>query len=302
MKTVEELFEIIVNSPISPKPSCDSLSYIWNWRDHIESSLTQRKLKNHSFYNAFKICREDSHVKLKVKRLPQDLEWLPPTGIRLLKPNSGNEPVGCADFRVEDLMLSRILANLEKYWRRMPTQTRFKVADSWLRLKENLEKLPRMKKNLPTMKISSLPRLSVEDEQELPDEYSFLEEEGQEGPEIEGDIYEEGLFNSFAEVGLDVVVYTKTKAERPWVGRIHTILENQKFVCQWYRRHGKSSKFHAMTNPDGTPYVSELEFGNVMMWNISSQKTENSIHVTPHRLAQIGGEYDKYDINEQGVG
>ena len=114
MKTVEELFEIIVNSPISPKPSCDSLSFIWNWRDHIESSLTQRKLKNHSFYNAFKICREDSHVKLKVKRLPQDLEWLPPTGIRLLKPNSGNEPVGCADFWVEDLMLSRILANLEK--------------------------------------------------------------------------------------------------------------------------------------------------------------------------------------------
>ena len=67
------------------------------------------------------------------------------------------------------------------------------------------------------MKMSSLPRLSLAVEQELPDEYSFLEEEGQEGPEIEGDIYEEGLFNSFAEVGLDVVVYTETKSESPSV-------------------------------------------------------------------------------------
>ena len=51
-----------------------------------------------------------------------------------------------------------------------------------------------------------------------------------------------------------------------------------------------------MTNSDGTHYVSDLEFGNVMMWNISSQKTEHSFHVTPYRLAQIGREYVKYDI------
>ena len=103
------------------------------------------------------------------------------------------------------------------------------------------------------------------------------------------------MFNSCIEVGLDVAVYTKSRLDRPWLGRVLTILENQKFVIHWFRRHGKSSKFHAMANPDGTPYVSELEFGNVMMWNISVQKIENSFHVTPYRLAQIGGEYKKYD-------
>ena len=50
-----------------------------------------------------------------------------------------------------------------------------------------------------------------------------------------------------------------------------------------------------MTDPKGNPYLSELEYGNVMMWNNASQKTEDSFHVTPHRLAQLAKEYEKYD-------
>ena len=50
-----------------------------------------------------------------------------------------------------------------------------------------------------------------------------------------------------------------------------------------------------MINPDGSPYVSELELGNVMMWNNSSQ-TDNSFHVSPYRLAQILKDYDRYDM------
>jgi hypothetical protein len=196
---------------------------------------------------------------------------------------------------VEELMLSKVVANLEKYLRRLPTHTRFRVADSWLRLKENLEKIPKKQNNLPKLKLSDLPKLPAREDEELPDEYSFLEEGDQDGPEIEGHVYEEGLFNTFIKVGIDVSVYTKSKVERPWLGRVHTILKDQKFLCHWYRRHGKSSKFHAMTNPDGSPYVSELELGNVMMWNNSSQQTDNSFHVSPYRLAQILKDYDRYD-------
>ena len=50
-----------------------------------------------------------------------------------------------------------------------------------------------------------------------------------------------------------------------------------------------------MELPNGTPYISELENSNVMMWNISVQSMEKSFHVTPYRLAQIWKEYQKYD-------
>ena len=146
IKTVEELFHIIENSPMVPRPECESLQYIWNWRDYISGYLTDKQLKNHSFYNAFKIKKEKTVsegkvTKLRCKRLPQDEEWLPPTGIRLVQANTPYDPVGSAEFRVQDLLLPKIMENLEKYFRRMPTHVRVKVGDSWGRLKDSLERM-----------------------------------------------------------------------------------------------------------------------------------------------------------------
>ena len=257
IKTVEELFEKIENSPISPKPECESLKFIWNWRDYIHGYLSNKQLKNHSFYNAFMVTKEVSkekkEIKLRAKRLPQDLEWVPPTGICLVQPNTVYDPVGCAEFRVENLMLSKIVANLQKYFKRMPTHVRVKVADSWLKLKDSLERIPRMQENLTKMKLADLPKISMELEQELPDEYSFAADDDDERPEIEGDVYEEGLFETYIRVGLDVVIYTESREERPWIGRVARILEDKKFDIHWFRRNGKGTKFHAMFNPDGTP-------------------------------------------------
>ena len=293
IKTVEELFEKIENSPISPKPHCESLQFTWNWRDYIQGYLTEKKLKNHSFYNGFKVEKENGQVKLRCKRLPQDLNWLPPTGIRIVQPDTVYEPVGCAQFRTETLLLPKIVANLEKYFRRMPTALRVKVTDSWLKLKDKLERVPKMQNNLPKMKIFDLPKMpTVPTQVALPDEYSYIVDNEEDGPEIEGDVFEEGLFAC----GLDVVIYSECRDERPWLGRVEQILDEKRFVIHWFRRHGKSSKFHAMMN-DGKPYLSELEYSNVMMWDISTQRLEKSFYVTPYRLAQIGREYTKYDAS-----
>ena len=201
--------------------------------------------------------RENDQIKLRAKRLPQDLEWVPPTGICLVKPNTVYGPVGCAEFRVEDLMLDKIVANLQRYFKRMPTHVRVRVTDSWLKLKDSLERLPRMKHNLMKMKLADLPRISVAPEQELPDEYSFIAEDNEERPEIEGELYQEGIFDSNIREGLDVVIYTESLEERPWLGVVNSILDDKKFIIHWYKRHGKSTKFHAMEKSDGTPYVSE---------------------------------------------
>ena len=201
LKTVEELFEKIESAPIIPKPECESLKFIWNWRDYISKYLTNKDLKNHSFYNAFIIKKENTVkegkvIKLRAKRLPQDEEWVPPTGIRIVQPNVPYDPVGAADFRITELCLPKIVENLQKYFRRMPTHVRVRViADSWGRIRESLQSLPRKSENLPKMKIKDLPKIPMETEPNLPDEFSFIEDDDL-LPEIVGEVFEEGLFDS----------------------------------------------------------------------------------------------------------
>ena len=300
IKTVEELIQLIENSSIKPKPDCETLEYIWNWRDYISGYLSPKELQNHSFYNAFRIISENTVsegmvTKLRCKRLPQDVEWEPPTGIRLVKANTPFDPVGSADFRVQELMLPKIMEGLQKYFKRMPTAVRVKVDGSWSRLKDRLESLPRRKVNLPKMRLNDLPKHLVEADPKLPDEFIYVEEADQDLPEIVGDIFEENLFDSNIHQDLDIVVYTECTEGRPWVGRITEVLERRKFIIRWYQRHGRSLRFHAMFNDDKTPYQSVLENQSVMMWDISVERTQNSFHLTPYKLSTILKEYKKYD-------
>ena len=83
VKTLEELVQLLQSTSIKPKPDVEHVEFIWNFRDYIEDHLNV--LKNHSFYNAFKITKESidgskESAKLRVKRMPQDTEWFPPTG------------------------------------------------------------------------------------------------------------------------------------------------------------------------------------------------------------------------------
>ena len=111
IKTIEELFNLIVETAnIHSKPVCESVDFIWNWRDHIGEHLLE--LGNHSFYNAFCIKRELSEssgwvTKLRVKRLPQDEVWEPPTGLQLLKSGFSPGPVPVAEYKIESLQMDR---------------------------------------------------------------------------------------------------------------------------------------------------------------------------------------------------
>ena len=65
IKTIEEMFAKIINSPISPKPEVQSLWYIWDWKSFVTPNFSKKLLTNHSFYNAFKICKEDGKTVLR---------------------------------------------------------------------------------------------------------------------------------------------------------------------------------------------------------------------------------------------
>ena len=115
IKSLSEMFGKIVESPVRPKPTCESLLWTWDWKSYIEDKLSDTGLQNHSFYNCFQITKENGLTKLRGKALPQDREWIPEPGIRLLKENLVfDEPIGVDDFRIEKLELPKVYRDLLK--------------------------------------------------------------------------------------------------------------------------------------------------------------------------------------------
>ena len=299
IKTLPELFKKICDSPVKPKPSCESLMFTWDWKSYVETRLTEKDLQNHSFYNCFQITKENNQTKLRAKPFPQDKEWIPSAGIRLLKESAKfDEPIGVADFRIEKLELPKVYRDLLKYFKRMPFHLRVQVSASWDNLRDQLESLPARQNNLPKMRLETLPKMA-NNQPQLPDEYEFVEET--EIPQLIGEQYPEevvdGVFDNNIIVGMDVVVYTLSTEKRPWVGRVLEVLRDKKFKIQWFGRKGRGNKFYALNNADGSPYVTVLDTSVVMFWEICEAKQESSFILSPVWMKKIAEEYAKYDLD-----
>ena len=58
LRTVEDLLEIMSEAPMNPKQEVQELRYVWDWKAWAEKNFSDRRLKNHSFYNGFTIKRQ----------------------------------------------------------------------------------------------------------------------------------------------------------------------------------------------------------------------------------------------------
>ena len=111
------------------------------------------------------------------------------------------------------------------------------------------------------MKIAEFPRQAEDLPPVIPEHLGNLMEVGRDGvPRLRGEMYPksfmEGNFDREAVVGADVLVYTKEKANRPWVGRVVKVLPDNKFILQWYKRRGvRINTFQAIVNRDGSPVL-----------------------------------------------
>ena len=85
IKTVEELKNKILNAPIEPAPVCVDLDYIFSWKEFIGPNLADPPLKNHSMYHSFIVAKEEDVVKFRAKRYPQDKEYVPRAGLKVVK-------------------------------------------------------------------------------------------------------------------------------------------------------------------------------------------------------------------------
>ena len=148
------------------------------------------------------------------------------------------------------------------------------------------------------MRLDTWPKMRSDPDPILPDEYDFVDET--EIPPLIGDIYPEeaveGTFDVSVVVGMDVIVYTRSRERRPWCGRVLEILPGNTFKIQWFSRRGRSNKFYASTNKDGSAYTTVLESTVVMFWEICEAKQESSFILSPVWMKKILDEYSKYDV------
>ena len=70
IKSPDHLLDKIRNSVISPKPLCEELLFIWEWRDFIKPNLSDRKLENHSFLHSFMVKKESGVSVFRAQKYP----------------------------------------------------------------------------------------------------------------------------------------------------------------------------------------------------------------------------------------
>ena len=297
IRTVEELITKIKNAPIIPKAKVHHLFYIYDWKQFISPNLTEKGLKNHSHYNSFQFKLDNGVVNLRAKKFPQNSEWHPEEGIQLLKDDINYEPVAPAEFREEDLNLEKVLTDLRKiYLPLVPEKDQKKVSDSWEKLVSTLERVP--KKQLPSMKIMEIMKQSPCDPPGIPDIiHEFQEKETP--PALVGEhrppVVVESNFVEEWKVGMNVVILTSCKRNRPWVGRVVKIISASEFQIQWFERRNRSNTFWASTNKDGSPYVSAASVESVMFWEMAVDSGPESFVLSEYWLKRISFEYSSHD-------
>ena len=301
MRTLEDLIERISNSGISPTPDVEVLDFIWDWKMFVIDKLTKEELRNHSHYHAFNIKKDGGFVRLRGKRYLFDEQWVPYTGIRLLKEDTEFLQVDPAELRIEKLNLEKVFQNLQRFFVTLPLVERMKVQGSWENLREKLEKLPSQMTSFDRMELSKLKKQLPDIPTVLPQHFAHLSQD-EEIPDLEGEVFPEQVdeadFQEDNKEGIDVLIYTRTKHNRPWVGRILERLSDTRFKIQWYERKKRNRNvFHASWNSDGSPYSEYLDVEMVLLWNFSTRVDDSSFYVNDFFLAKFKEEYCKYDAN-----
>ena len=300
MHCPDDLIRKIQNSPILPKPEVEELLYSWDWREYISAHLSGKSLKNHSFFFAFMIKKEHGIAVFRAKKYPFNEEWIPAAGIMLLKRSIEFLPVKSSEFRIDSLCLEKVFNDLYmKYFPILETNEKRKAEVSWERLRTVLENLPKQQMNLAPMRLLRFPKQVPAPPSTIP---QYLEPfMNLQTPELIGQhcIVEpiDSHFQSELRKGMDVAIYTESRKDRPWLGRVVEVQDDGlSFEVQWFKKKGRSSTYYALTNKDGSIYSSLLDTETVMFWEFTENKKIDSFELSKDWLEKIQLEYESHDI------
>ena len=96
--------------------------------------------------------------------------------------------------------------------------------------------------------------------------------------------------------GLETLVPSSAGSQLHWLGRVQNVEENgAKFEIQWYKKKGRTMTFQAMLNKDGSRMTSVLPSETVMLWEFSTNRTDNTFDISKEYLDKIQKEYADHD-------
>lgn len=261
--------------------------------------MTENKLKNHSFFHSFLVKKENGVGVLRAKKYPQDSQWRPDDGIKLIKDSVDFSEVGVDELRIDKLNLDKVFSGLyTKYFPQLSERDRMNAQSSWEKLRTVIENLPKKQNNFPKLKLLELPKQAVKLNPVIP---SYLQPyQTSEVRELIGakEVLEPevSVFRTEIRKDMDVAVYTRVSSTRPWLGRVVKVLTGGlDFEIQWFKRKSKSLVFYSSTNSDGTPFTSLMSTDTVMLWNFSDNKSDNSFQLSQEWFDKIMKEYADHD-------
>ena len=261
------------SSPIQPTPVVNVLYFISDWKKFVEPKLTKERLSNHSGYHCFKFSEEDSKVYFRGKVLSTDDKWHPKVGIQLLvKDPKLSDKIEASEFRFEQVKMKTILDDIQtKYLPMLRTKKQQETEASWKALDQTFQKLERERKSLKTLSFSDLPKYSVPPS---PDSSGLVLKTHENTTPMWGTFYPDvvldGDVHSDAKLGLDVIIYTESKANRPWVGVIHSISDDkQTYSIHWYKRAPGGGVRYKQEIRKGAAYLTDVEAASVMLYSVA---------------------------------
>ena len=277
VSTLDELVEVMESAPIQPKPVVNVLYFISDWKKFVEPKLSKEKLSNHSGYHCFKVSKEVSKEGSKVcfrgKVLSTDEKWHPKQGIQLLVVNPKLcDTIQASEFRFEHIRMKSVMDDIQnKYLPMLETKKRQETESRWKALEKTFQKLEKERKCLNALSFSDLPKFRIPPS---PDSSDLVIKTHETTTAMWGTFYPdvvlEGNVQDDAKIGLDVIIYTDSKASRPWVGVINSIGEDgQTYTIHWYKRAPGGGIRYKPDFRKGTAYLSDVDKASVMLYSVA---------------------------------
>lgn len=271
------------------------MDYSWDWKSTASQLMTKKEIAQHSNYHVFQIMREGERTVLRAKQYMFSSTWVPEGGLKLLKDRAESEmPISdVAEFRVDHLNLEQVSRDLQKYYMTMDLAKRMVVQSSYDRLRKKLESLPVVQDTFEKMNLGDL-RQQVHCEVTIPENFVHLTEDDELIPELQGARYSEdiqdSIFASEFVPGLEVVIYTTTKKDRPWIGRVVERVEDNSFMIQWFKRKSKTKTYLKSDLP-----LDKIDDASVILWGFTANRSESSFEVEAFYQKRIKILYDEHD-------
>lgn len=280
VSSLDELVRYLEEAPIHPKANVDILYYISDWKKFITPRLTRERLAYHSGYHSFKISSESlanqpekQIVCFRAKVLSTDKEWLPKTGIQLIEDyhNLENAVLEVSPFRFHSIGLAEVLSDVHtKYIPLLSADKVLETKSKWKALERTYDELEKQRARLKTLRLGDLLKFT----KPLTDAIPIGQNRYSEVPELWGKVYpdelQEGSMFCDAKLGLDVIIYTESRSNRPWVGVINEINKDENRIgVHWYKRAPGGGKRYRPDKKGGLAYTSMIDIASVMLYSVA---------------------------------